>query len=147
MQNEWEAEAKNRGYLGEKEMWEDLYTKKGNSLNQLVKMFDRSINNIRSRIDSFQIPKRSRGGANNTKYELSPELINDIVTMGVRQAALKHGIKPQTLYQRVYYKSGLTIKGLRESMSKVPEHSPPNLSSGELDHSPHAPEPSEPPKT
>lgn len=52
------------------------------------------------------------------------------MSMGVRQAAIKHNIKPQTLYQRIYYKYGLTVKGLKEKM-KAEEVLPPVVMDGE----------------
>lgn len=116
MQNEWEAEALKRGFPGEKEMWETLY--KNNSLAQLTEMFGKSANTIRTRINKNEITIRHRGGPNNTKTSVDRELIDDVVNLGVRKAALKRGIKPQTLYQRLYYKCGLTVKGLKEAALK-----------------------------
>src|SRR6185295_13156987 len=116
MMTDWEAESKRLGYPGEKEMWEDLYPK--NSLSQLVTKFGKSINNIRTRIDFFSIPIKGRGGANHVKLEVDKQLMDDVITMGVRAAAVKHKLRPQQLYQKLYYKCGVTVKGLREAAAK-----------------------------
>jgi hypothetical protein len=117
MQSEWEAVAASLNYPGEKEMWQDLYPKQ--SLSQLAKKFNKGINNVRGRIDHFQIVKKSRGGANNVKTVIDRELIDDVTNLGIRRAAEKRGIKPQALYHRLYYKMGTTVKGLRAASAAV----------------------------
>lgn len=122
MSSRWEAEARNRGYDTEKAMWEDLYSKY--SLTQIAKMFAPSgkttcgINTIRERVAKAGIQIKPRGGANNLKVEITDALIQDVVTLGVRKAAEKHGITPQTLYNRVYYKTGLRIRDLKQSVAE-----------------------------
>lgn len=116
MQSDWDTTARQLGYPGEKEMWVDLYPK--NSMTQLALKFSKGINTIRARIDYFQIPKRARGGANNVKVEVSKELLDDCVNLGIHAAAVKWGIKPQTLYQRLYYRHGMTVKKLKEAAQR-----------------------------
>jgi len=111
----WEAEAEKRGFVGEKEMWQALYPAK--SLSQLAEEFKVGINTIRTRIDKCGQEVRSRGGANNQKLVIDDDLITDIVKMGVVKSAAKRGVRPQVIYQAVYYKYGLTIKGLKEQQT------------------------------
>lgn len=112
VQSNWEAEASKLGYKSEEEMWKDLYPK--HSLNELVVKFGRAINTIRARLEYFQIPKRQRGGANNQKVEIDQNLLNDVIALGVNAAAKKHNIRPQALYQRIYYKYGTSVKELKQ---------------------------------
>lgn len=117
MQNQWEAEAVRLGYTSEKEMWLDLYPKE--SLTQLSKKFGKAINSIRARIAACDLPIQSRGGANNVRVEMDQDLIDDVIKMGVVKSALKRGVRPQVIYSRLYYKYGLTVKGLKEA-SQLP---------------------------
>lgn len=110
---DWEPTAKKLGFIGEKEMWEQLYNKY--SLTDLAVRFSCGVNTIRNRIAKFGIEIKARGGPNNLKIDLDKELLDDIIQLGVKKAANKRGIKPQVLYQRIYYKYGLTVKGLREA--------------------------------
>lgn len=81
--------------------------------------FGKAINTIRARIDYFQITKRTRGGANNVKGDLTPELLDDVIKMGVNKAAVKHGLKGPVLYHRLYYKHGLSVKMLKEKAKQA----------------------------
>jgi hypothetical protein len=108
----WETVAKQLGFVDEKSMWEKLY--KEDSLADLATKFAVSPGQIRGRIDACGITLRTRGGANYQKITLSKEILDDVVTLGIRKAAIKHGVQPQTLYNRIYYKHGLTIGELKE---------------------------------
>lgn len=112
MQSDWEAEALKLGYHSEEEMWKALYPQ--SSMTQLAEKFKKGINTIRNRIDHYKIEKRSRGGANNVKVEINKEMLDDVISLGVQKAAVKYGIKPQALYQRLYYKYGTSVKQLKE---------------------------------
>jgi hypothetical protein len=70
-------------------------------------------------VNYHQLPIQPRGGANNEKVEVGPELVQDIVALGVHGAAKKHGITPQTLYQRVYYRHGTTVKALKAQAAEL----------------------------
>jgi hypothetical protein len=139
MQTNWEATAKENGFSSEVEMWKSLYPKM--SMSQLAEKFHKGINTIRARLDYHQIAKRNRGGANNTKVDIDQELINDVITIGVGKAALKRGIKPQTLYQRLYYQNGMTVKQIKEEARKQAaqhvEDQPSSTDLPKLDHEPH----------
>lgn len=88
-------------------------------MSELAKKFSVGINTIIKRIDYFHIEKRKRGGANNQKVEIDQSLLDDIVKVGVHAAAAKRGIKPQTLYQRLYYKHGTTVKKVKEAVAAL----------------------------
>lgn len=107
----WEAVASQLGFTSEEAMWRKLYAE--DSLAAIAAKFHVSPGQIRGRIEACGIPLRSRGGANYQKVEMSKELLDDVTSMGIRKAALKHGVQPQTLYNRIYYRYGLTIGDLR----------------------------------
>jgi len=118
----WSEEWKKLGYIGEKEMWLDLY--KANSLTSLSQKFNCSINAIRDRFAKCGVPLRGPGGPNNQKFEVDRALIDDITATGVRAAALKRGVAPQTLYQRLYYSKGLSVKKLQQAAEALKEEEP-----------------------
>lgn len=124
----WEVEAQKRGYVDEREMWKDLYPK--HSLTQLQEMFGKKgINTIRDRLSKHQIEMRKRGGANNEKVHLDPELINKIAERGVMAIAKELGVKPSVIYQRLYYKYGLTVKELKAKQAALSEGDQPSSTS------------------
>jgi hypothetical protein len=97
-------------------MWETLY--KTESISKLAERFKCGVNTVRSRLEKAQIAAKPRGGANNQKVTIDKQLIDDVISLGVRKAAEMRSIKPQTLYQRLYYKSGLSVKLLKEAAEK-----------------------------
>lgn len=120
-QENWEGRALELGYKSEKEMWESLY--KTESLTQIAARFNRGINTIRARFEKHGITFKARGGPHSTKVEMSAEFIDDVVNLGVMGASKKYGVKPQAIYQRLYYKLGMTVKQVRE-MARQGKQSP-----------------------
>lgn len=62
---DWSAFASSLFYDSEFDMWFDLYVTHQNSLSQLAEKLGYSSATILARLELYNIPKRSRGGANN----------------------------------------------------------------------------------
>lgn len=123
-QTDWEGEAKKLGFSSEREMWTSLYP--SHSLTRLAEKFGKGINTIRGRLDKYQIPMQARGGPNNTKVQLDQALIDDVINLGVKKAAEKRGVQPQTIYHRLYYNHGLTVSGLKAKLAAQREAGQPS---------------------
>ncbi len=66
----WSEMADMLFYKSEFDMWFDLYITKKHSLHRLAEKFGYNHITIKSRLEYYAIPLRSRGGANNTaKYQ------------------------------------------------------------------------------
>jgi len=63
---DWVDLSVNLGYANEFEMWNDLYSELGYSINTIARKLGVSNAVVATRIDKLGIPKRSRGGPNST---------------------------------------------------------------------------------
>jgi hypothetical protein len=62
---DWEDLAKTLGYKSERELLEDLYVTRGESIFQISNSLGVGPTTISHRLDLYEIPKRQRGGDNN----------------------------------------------------------------------------------
>jgi transposase len=100
---DWNLVAKKLSYTSEKEMWEDLYIRQVLSLSELGKRFGVSFFSIRNALIRNKIPRRSRGGPNNT-LALPPEFFSYLAEHGPKDAAAHFGISYSAAYnyQRLF---------------------------------------------
>lgn len=63
---DWDRIASGRCYQSPKSLLVDLYYNRGNSILELSKMLEVSYQSITNKMDEFNLPRRERGGANNT---------------------------------------------------------------------------------
>ena len=109
---EWGPLVKSLGYNNETHMWADLYIEKELSIAQISRKLDVSKNIIRSCLTRASIPIRSRGGPNNSKVVLTPELIDEIKLNGIKATATRLKMDYTTLYKRLRSR-GITVQSLR----------------------------------
>jgi len=104
--NQWESLARSLHYNTEQEMWTNLYLNKNLSIANLSARFACAPHTIRMRLKKAGVTMRPRGGENNIKYEVTPELEAEIDRDGVAAVAERLHVTVQALYRRVYYKRG-----------------------------------------
>lgn len=64
MAENWQKIARSLGYIDEKNMWYNLYTVDGNSIDNLYQRLGYATHTIRKRLKVCNIEVRSRGGSN-----------------------------------------------------------------------------------
>lgn len=96
---DWEELAKQMKYPGEKEMWEDLYSRREMSIAELSRRFDSGTASIHKRLTANGIPTRPRGGKNNQRVVVTAELVERCRNEGVTPVATELGLSYNTLHK------------------------------------------------
>ena len=107
---DWERVALTLGYVDAHAMWKDLYLTKKLSTAAISRKLGVSQNTIRAVLVEANIPFRSRGGANNTKVSITPEIAEAITKRGLATVAKELKIKYGTLYKRYVKFRGRSLR-------------------------------------
>lgn len=106
----WELMAHQLDYACAGDMWKDLYQTKALSTAAIARKFGVSQNTVRAELAAAGIPFRSRGGPNNTKISMTPELAEEIREKGMATVAKELKLKYGTLYKRYVKYRGVSIR-------------------------------------
>jgi len=111
----WEETAVQLGYASPEAMWEDFYCKKRIPISKLATQLDVSRNAIREALERYGVKIRGRGGANNTKIEVTDELIERIrkADGSIAVIAKELGVSYTTLYKRLYRVKGFKMEDIQ----------------------------------
>lgn len=90
-----------QGYENTDRMLHDLYVVKKTPLKVLVKQLNTPMWTLRKRLDTLGITMRKRGGANNTKVDITKELLQEIARDGVAATSERLGVTYAALLHRV----------------------------------------------
>jgi len=123
--SDWETTATSLGYLGEKEMLEDLYLTRKFSLAIIARKLGTSSAVVASHINKAGITLRKRGGANYVKVIPTPELEERVRVEGVQQVADALGVDYSTLYKVFYRSKNKTRRGEKKEAESLTPHPPP----------------------
>ena len=113
----WDTLAKEMGYSSTKEMWTEMYDRF--SLASLAQRFGISQKIIRDQLIANGVGIKSRGGANFQKIEVTDALIEKVKTEGIAKVAKDLGVDKTTLYKRLYYKSGIKLRDLKNLQDQM----------------------------
>jgi hypothetical protein len=111
---DWMKKAEEQGYSSEQQMWEEMY--KTHSISQIAKLLKVAHGTVRLKLKDANITLKSRGGANSNGSKLDPNLMEDVLKYGVAKAALIRKVRPQAIYQRLYYRFGLSVMALKKQL-------------------------------
>lgn len=107
---DWEAISATLSYGCAAEMWKDLYVARKLSTGAISRKFGVSQNTIRAELTTAHIAFRSRGGPNNMKISMTPDLAQKIKERGMATVAKELGLKYGTLYKRYVKYRGYPIR-------------------------------------
>jgi hypothetical protein len=89
------------GFESYKSLLYELYVVRHLSLDDVGQCCHIHYRRVRKHLEQFGITVRSRGGRNNVKYELTPELLHEIMRDGVPTVAMRLGVESGMLYERL----------------------------------------------
>jgi len=118
---DWTPIAHRLNYPNEEAMWLDLYSVRKLSVGALAKKLDVSRNTIRTSLDRASVPVRKRGGSNNTKLQITDELVEEIRRHGIAVVARRLHLSYTTVYKRLYRVRGLKVADLQASVVREDE--------------------------
>jgi hypothetical protein len=99
---EWDRIAGELGYRTQREMWTELYSKRGMSLLQLSRRFAVSPNTVRNALALSSVPLKGRGGPNNTGLDLPENFVEIAKREGVAATAKKFRVSMSMVYKRLH---------------------------------------------
>jgi len=118
--SQWELLARELSFPDEKTMWEELYNKRHLSVAVLANKFAAAPHTIRTRILACGLTMRKRGGPNAQKLEITQDVLDQVLAIGVSKTAKLLNVTAQTLYHRLYYQHGLRKRDLLKPTEAVP---------------------------
>jgi transposase-like protein len=118
MNAQWEALAKSLKFQDEKAMWQEYYEKRGLSITVLSNKLACSPHSVRSRILVSGLQLRKRGGPNAQKLEITQEVLDQVLKIGVPKTAKLLNVTAQTLYRRLYYQHGIRKRDLLKQVEE-----------------------------
>ena len=121
---DWETISATLTYGCAADVWKDLYVTRKLSTGAISRKFGVSQNTVRAELTAAGITFRSRGGPNNIKISMTPELAQTIKERGMATVAKELGLKYGTLYKRYVKYRGSPIREvvrLQQAGQAVPE--------------------------
>lgn len=89
------------GFENTDKMLYELYVVQRTPLKELQAKLFTPMYTLRRRLEEICVPMRSRGGRNNVKSEITPELIDEVSRDGVTAVAMRLGIDGPALGARL----------------------------------------------
>lgn len=96
-----EEVANTRGYESADKMLHDMYVVQRIPVHKIAEQLFTPMWTLRKRFDELGIKIRTRGGPNNVKVDITPELLGEISRDGIPAVSERLGIDMSTLYARL----------------------------------------------
>lgn len=93
--------ARASGFENYKAMLQELYVVQRTALVDLAKQLHITEGRVRKHLHRYGIPLRARGGPNNVKIVMTPELYREVCRDGVPAVAERLGVESGVLYARL----------------------------------------------
>lgn len=102
MIEDWDLYSRKLGYKNEQDMLQDMYTNEELSISEIAGRLNVAQYSIQRRLDNYNIPRRKRGGANNSAEQTKKLFHLDqriILTLSITKLSTEIGISTSLIYK------------------------------------------------